>query len=62
MRESLVALFDWDKGLTAAAFAVAADENEKCVILVATDAYGMGIDILTSSSSFSGIYSCLSIQ
>ncbi|MCJ1348467.1 hypothetical protein MMC31_006699 [Peltigera leucophlebia] len=38
------ALSDWDKGLTAAAFAVAADENEEYVILVATDAYGMGID------------------
>lgn len=38
------ALSDWDKGLTAAAFAVAADENEECVILVATDAYGMGIN------------------
>ena len=38
------ALSDWDKGLTAAAFVVAADENEECVILVATDVYGMGID------------------
>lgn len=44
IRPYYFALSDWDKGLTAAAFAVAADENEECVILVATDAYGMDIN------------------
>ena len=33
-----------DKNLTAEAFRVPGEENTECVILVATDAYGMGID------------------
>lgn len=37
-------LSNWDKGFTTAAFAVAGNENEEYVILVATDAYSMGID------------------
>ena len=35
---------DWDKDLTAKAFCIPGDENLECTILVATDAYGMGID------------------
>lgn len=35
---------DWDKNLTAAAFRIPGDENLECTFLVATDAYGMGID------------------
>lgn len=35
---------DWDKDLTAAAFRIPGDENLECVILVAINAYGMGID------------------
>lgn len=38
------AISDWDKALTAAAFATVAEENTECVIIVATDAYGMGIN------------------
>lgn len=33
-----------DKNLTAEAFHIPGDENNECTILVATDAYGMGID------------------
>lgn len=40
------AISDWDKALTAAAFATIAEDNQECVIIVATDAYGMGIDNL----------------
>lgn len=35
---------DWDKNLTAEAFCISKDENLECTILIATDAYGMGID------------------
>lgn len=35
---------DWDKGFIAQAFRVKGDENTECTILVATNAYGMGID------------------
>ena len=35
---------DWDKDLIANAFLVPGDENMDCVILVAIDAYGMGIN------------------
>lgn len=38
------AISEWDKNLTAEAFGKPAEENNECVILVATDAYGMGID------------------
>lgn len=39
-----MAMSKWDKFLISNAFAVPGDENKKCTILVATDAYGMGID------------------
>lgn len=35
---------EYDKNLTAEAFRIPGDENTECSILVATDAYGMGID------------------
>lgn len=35
---------EWDKNLTAKAFDKLAKNNNECVILVATDAYGMGIN------------------
>lgn len=35
---------DWDKAIIAKAFKVNGEKNTKCTILVATDAYGMGID------------------
>lgn len=35
---------DWDKNLTVAAFCIPRDENLECVIFVAINAYGMGID------------------
>lgn len=38
------AISDWEKALTAAAFATIAEDNKECVIIVATDAYEMGID------------------
>lgn len=38
------AMSEWDKSLIAAAFKINGEENNECVILVATDAYGMGID------------------
>lgn len=38
------AMSEWDKKLNADAFAVPAEENTECIILVATDAYGMGIN------------------
>lgn len=38
------AISDWDKALTADAFGMPGDENTECTIIVATDAYGMGID------------------
>lgn len=38
------AISEWDKTLTANAFQISGDENTECTILVATDAYGMGID------------------
>lgn len=39
-------MFDWDKDLIANTFFVPGDENIDCVILVATDAYGMDINHL----------------
>lgn len=38
------AISDWDKALTADAFGMPRDENTECTIIVATDAYGMGVD------------------
>lgn len=38
------AISNWDKALTTTAFAIVAKDNQECVIIVATDAYGMGID------------------
>lgn len=38
------AISDWDKELIAKAFNIPGNENTECMILVATDAYGMGID------------------
>lgn len=38
------AMSDWDKELIAKAFKTPGNENTECIILVATDAYGMGID------------------
>lgn len=38
------AMSEWDKSLNANAFAVPADQNTEYTILVATDAYGMGIN------------------
>lgn len=35
---------EWDKSIIANAFAVPADQNTECTILVVTDAYGMDID------------------
>ena len=35
---------EWDQNLTAEAFGKPVEDNNECVILVATDAYGMGID------------------
>lgn len=35
---------DYNKNLTAEAFCISGNENNECTILVATDAYGMGID------------------
>ncbi len=35
---------EWDKSLIANAFAVLGDENMECIILVATDIYGIGFD------------------
>lgn len=35
---------DWDKSVTTNAFKVTQEDNTECTILVATDAYGMGID------------------
>lgn len=35
---------EYDKEMTANKFCVPGDENTECTILVATDAYGMGID------------------
>lgn len=38
------AISEWDKSLIANTFAVPGDKNTECTILVATDAYGIGID------------------
>lgn len=38
------AISDWNKALTADAFGMPEDKNSKCIIIVATNAYGMGID------------------
>lgn len=38
------AMLNWDKGLVSKAFRVKSSENMQCTILVATKAYGMGID------------------
>ena len=35
---------EWDKAIIAKAFGVKGEDNTVCTILVATDAYGMGID------------------
>ena len=35
---------EWDKEITAKAFMILGDQNEECTIVVATDAYGMGIN------------------
>lgn len=35
---------EWDKKITATAFQTCAEDNVECTILIATDAYGMGID------------------
>lgn len=35
---------DYNKNLTAEAFYISGNKNNECIILVATDAYGMGID------------------
>lgn len=40
------AISEWDKNLIAKTFSIAGNENTKCTILVATDAYGMGINNL----------------
>lgn len=40
------AMSEWGKDLTATVFRTPSDQNQECVILVATDAYGMGIDNL----------------
>lgn len=37
---------EWDKKLNADVFAVLAEDNIECIILVVTDAYGMGINNL----------------
>lgn len=34
----------WDKELTAKAFKISGAENTKYIILIATDAYGIGIN------------------
>ena len=38
------AMFEWVKNLTAEAFGKPEEENNECIILVATNAYGMGIN------------------
>ena len=38
------AMSEWDKNLIAKAFSIAGDKNTECTIIVATDAYGMGIN------------------
>ena len=38
------AMSEWDKTLTAKAFGKPGTENTECTILIATDAYGIGID------------------
>ena len=38
------AMSDWDKDLISKAFRIPGEDNTSCTILVATDAYGMGID------------------
>ena len=38
------AMLEWDKNLTAEAFGKLAEDNNECVILIATDAYGIGIN------------------
>ena len=37
-------LSEWTKEITAKAFGMPQEDNTDCTILVATDAYGMGID------------------
>lgn len=44
VRSYYSAMSDWDKELIAKAFKIPGNENAECMILVATDAYGMGID------------------
>lgn len=41
-----MAILEWNKNLTAEAFDKSAKDNNECVILVATNAYGMDIDNL----------------
>lgn len=37
---------DWDKDLIAKVFLILGDDNHHCIILVAIDAYSIGIDNL----------------
>lgn len=37
-------LLKWDKELTVNRFLISEDSNLECTIIVATDAYGIGID------------------
>lgn len=39
-------MLECDKNFTTKAFCIAGNENNKCTILIATDAYGIGIDNL----------------
>lgn len=44
VRPCYSAMSDWDKSLIAKVFKTCAEENPECIIFVATDAYGMGIN------------------
>lgn len=44
VRPYYATMSEYDKSLTAEAFRIPGNENQECVILIATDAYGMGID------------------
>ena len=37
-------MLDWDKELIAKTFKTSSNKNTECIILVATDAYEIGID------------------